>query len=167
MVPLIMEDDDTITDDKLSKLNGVLFPGGAGNYRTIGDYIYKKLIVENDSGNFYPIWGTCLGFENLARFASSSGNPLSNQKSDNHTLTLKFLEDPLQTKMFELSDNPDYYTQEGMLLNHHSYGLSVDVFSTDEALGSMFKPTSTSTDPVSGDTFVATMESPDYPFMGT
>ena len=30
----------------------------------------------------------------------------------------------------------------------------------------MFKPTATSTDPVSGDTFVSAMESPDYPFMG-
>lgn len=54
-----------------------------------------------------------------------------------------------------------------MAFNHHSYGLSLEVFEQDKGLGAMFKPTSTSTDPVSGDTFVASMESPDYPFMGT
>ena len=66
-----------VIDSKLNKLNGVLFPGGAGNYREIGNYIYEFAIKENDAGRFYPIWGTCLGFENLARFASDSGNPLS------------------------------------------------------------------------------------------
>ena len=77
VVPLIMTDEQSVTDDKLSKLNGVLFPGGAGDYLDIGDYIYNFAIKENDAGRFYPIWGTCLGFENLATFASDSGNPLS------------------------------------------------------------------------------------------
>ena len=71
------------------------------------------------------------------------------------------------TKMFSDMANPEYFSEEGMTLNHHSYGLSVDIFSEDAGLGAMFTPTSTSTDPVSGDTFVATMESPDYPFFGT
>ena len=54
-----------------------------------------------------------------------------------------------------------------MTFNHHSFGIALDTFSTDEGLKIAFTPTSTSTDPVSGDTFVATMESPDYPFYGT
>ena len=54
-----------------------------------------------------------------------------------------------------------------MTFNHHSWGLAVETFSTNKGLGDMFVPTSTSTDPVSGDTFVATMESPNYPFYGT
>ncbi len=90
-----MTDEQSVTDDKLSKLNGVLFPGGAGNYREIGDYIYKFAIKENDAGRFYPIWGTCLGFENLARFASDSGNPLSDQVSNEQSLILDFLVDPI------------------------------------------------------------------------
>lgn len=54
-----------------------------------------------------------------------------------------------------------------MTFNHHSFGLSLDVFSSDEGLKKAFTPTSTSTDPITGDTFVATMESPDYPIYGT
>ena len=71
------------------------------------------------------------------------------------------------TEMFRTVDDPSYYSQEGMTFNHHSLGVTVSAFTEDEGLGGMFKPTSTSTDPYSGDTFVATMESPNYPFFGT
>ena len=54
-----------------------------------------------------------------------------------------------------------------MTFNHHSYGVALSAFTEDLGLGSMFTPTSTSTDPVSGDTFVASMESKNYPFFGT
>lgn len=78
-----------------------MFPGGAGDYLEIGDYIYKYAIKENDAGRFYPIWGTCLGFENLATFASTSGNPLSELVSNEQSLTLEFLIDPIYTGMFK------------------------------------------------------------------
>jgi phosphoribosylformylglycinamidine (FGAM) synthase-like amidotransferase family enzyme len=40
VVPFIVNDDQTITDDKLTKVNAVLFPGGGGDYLDIGNYIY-------------------------------------------------------------------------------------------------------------------------------
>lgn len=168
VVPIILEDSNEVVDEKLSKVNGVLFPGGAGDYLEIGDYIYNSLIKQNDEGHFYPLWGTCLGFENLGIFASDSGNPLGDLVSHN-SLTLDFLTaDPnADTKMFEVLDNPFGFSEEAMTYNSHSYGIALDTFKTDAGLGAMFTPTSTSTDPVSGDTFVATMESPDYPFFGT
>ena len=100
VVPLIMTDDNSVTDEKLSKINGVLFPGGGGDYKEIGDYIYKSLIAKNDAGEQYPLWGTCLGFENMARFASDSGNPLKDVVSVNNSLKLDFLKDAKSTKMF-------------------------------------------------------------------
>lgn len=166
VIPIVMTDDQSVTDAKLKQVNGVLFPGGAGDYLDIGDYIYKYAIDQNDNGNFFPIWGTCLGFENLAIFASDSGSPLSNQESNEQSLVLDFLVDPSTTKMFSQIDDPEYFSVEGMTFNHHSFGIALEEFSNDEGLGKMFTPTSLSTDPVSGDTFVATMESPDYPFMG-
>ena len=54
-----------------------------------------------------------------------------------------------------------------MTFNHHDFGVDLEEFTKDAGLGRMFTPTSLSTDPVSGDTFVATMESEDYPFFGT
>lgn len=168
VVPIVYGEDQSVTDDKLSKINGVLFPGGNGDYLEIGDHIYTSLISENDSGKFYPLWGTCLGFENLAIFASSSGSPLSALLAAEHSLTLDFLVDPKSTKMYsEMSEDPAYYSEEAMLYNSHHYGINLDTFSSDEGLGKMFTPTALSTDPESGDTFVASMESPNYPFFGT
>lgn len=76
VIPILSDEDQATTDDKLSKVNGVLFPGGDGDYLAKGEYIYKKLIAENDAGNFYPLWGTCIGYENMCIFAASNGNPL-------------------------------------------------------------------------------------------
>ena len=102
VVTIIWGEDESVTDDLLTKVNGVLFPGGSGDYLELGDHIYKKAIEMNDAGDFFPLWGTCLGHENLARFASSSGDPLSSLVSDGNSLTLDFLVyAPVQnTKMF-------------------------------------------------------------------
>lgn len=54
-----------------------------------------------------------------------------------------------------------------MTYNSHHWGIALDEFKTNEGLHKMFVPTATSTDPESGDTFVASMESPNYPFYGT
>ena len=102
----------------------------------------------------------------MATFASDADNPLSPLVSSAHSLTLDFLVDPTKTKMFDGID-ADLYTKEAMTYNSHHWGLSMDTFSTDAGLKKMFTPTSTSTDPESGDTFVASMESENYPFFGT
>ena len=101
VIPLVPSDSWADTEDKVSRLNGVLFPGGDGDYLEIGDHIYKSLVQENDAGNFYPLWGTCLGFENLATFASDAENPLSSLVSEATSLTLDFLVDPTKTRMFD------------------------------------------------------------------
>ena len=62
--------------EKLSKLNGVLLLGGDGDYLEFGSTIYEHVKAQNDQGNFYPLWGTCQGYEYMARYASDSGNPL-------------------------------------------------------------------------------------------
>lgn len=140
VIPFISDEDQSITDDKLSKVNGILFPGGGGDYTEIGDYIYKQLIAENDAGNFFPLWGTCLGFENLAKFAATSGNPLTKLESNEQSLTLDFLVDrpQEQTLMFSAMENPEYFSQEAMTFNHHTYGVALSKFDDDEGLGGMF-----------------------------
>ena len=47
---------------KVKKLNGVLFPGGGSNCRVFAGQIYEAIKELNDQGQYYPIWGTCLGF---------------------------------------------------------------------------------------------------------
>ena len=47
----------------IPKLNGVLFPGGNAGYVEIAEPVFREIIKLNDQGKFYPIWGTCLGYE--------------------------------------------------------------------------------------------------------
>ena len=36
VVPLILDEEESMIDDKLSKLNGILYPGGSGGYYDFG-----------------------------------------------------------------------------------------------------------------------------------
>lgn len=87
VVPVLLNKDDAYYDHLYSKLNGLLLPGGA----LLNDSIYMKTAQifwikatnnntklnwrpnEERSANFFPIWGTCLGFE--AMFDLISGEP--------------------------------------------------------------------------------------------
>jgi len=48
VVPLIVGEPGEVTLDKLSKLNGVLFPGGDGDYMDYGRFILNKILDYND-----------------------------------------------------------------------------------------------------------------------
>jgi gamma-glutamyl hydrolase len=101
VVPLIWNEPDEIWQEKLSKVNGVLFPGGNGNYVEYGRKIMNRLIQYNDEGTFFPAWGTCLGFEDMLIWASDRGKDILEVYNAHATsLTLDFVVDPVSTKMF-------------------------------------------------------------------
>jgi gamma-glutamyl hydrolase len=64
----------------LNRVNGVVWVGGYIEDRTIHTtaqynklidtlfYTYQHVINENNKGNYYPLWGICLGFEILVMF---------------------------------------------------------------------------------------------------
>jgi len=73
VVPLVLGEPESVTLEKLSKLNGVLFPGGDGDYTEFGRFVFNKIKEYNDNGTYYPAWGTCLGFEDFAIYAADEG----------------------------------------------------------------------------------------------
>lgn len=74
VVPIIREEPDEVTLEKLSKVNGVLMPGGDADYLAKGQFVFEQAKLINDGGKIFPIWGTCLGFENLIVYTASRGN---------------------------------------------------------------------------------------------
>lgn len=124
----------------------------------------------NDSGHFYPLWGTCLGFENMAIWASDEGSDvLSSLAAHNINLPLDFIGDPTSSKMFgDLGFKAEGFHDYAVALNSHSFGLSPDKFKTDAGLAEIYHPTSISYTPDAESLpFVASMESSKYPFFGT
>lgn len=94
IVPLVpnMSEDDTM--DKLKKLNGVFWPGGDGDYMDYARFIYGKVIELNDKGTYLPLWGTCMGYEQIANFTAHYGDPNEIMYLTHTSLPLKFVMDP-------------------------------------------------------------------------
>lgn len=82
----------------MSKLNGVLFPGGAtwfnqtNGYSEAGRYIYDIAVEMNDRGEHMPIFGTCLGFELLTYLSANGTEHREDCYSDRQALPLEFEE---------------------------------------------------------------------------
>jgi gamma-glutamyl hydrolase len=82
--------------DKVDHLNGIFYCGGATtkpDYESLGKAIFEKVKAKNDAGEYYPIWGTCLGFEDMLKFAGEI-KTFGNYVSEKKTIPLKFIEDP-------------------------------------------------------------------------
>ena len=74
VVPIIYDEDFEIVKEKISKLNGVLYPGGGGNgLYELGGKVLKMIEHENDKGNYYPAWGICLGYEFMVGYTADIG----------------------------------------------------------------------------------------------
>lgn len=70
VVPILITQSDEEIDEMLSKLNGVVMPGGNGNYLDVGRKIFEKVKEFNDNGQFYPLFGICQGYEYLSIYTS-------------------------------------------------------------------------------------------------
>ena len=170
VVPLILNEPLDVSMDKLSKLDAVFLPGGGGDYIDWGRPIYDRVKQYNDEGTFFPIWGTCLGFETLAIWESDLGlDVLSVLQAHAISLPIYYTREPSETQMFAgLKEDAEILTDTAMLLNSHTYGVDPTLFETDKKLKNMYKLTSVSFEP-EGDylPFTASMESDKYPFYGT
>ncbi|KAG9354870.1 hypothetical protein JZ751_001583 [Albula glossodonta] len=75
-------------------INGMMFIGGAADLQT-SDYAraakaFFRLAVEaNDAGDYFPIWGTCMGFQLLTVLVAGQ-NLLTNTTAENLALPLNF-----------------------------------------------------------------------------
>jgi len=49
----------------LKKLNGVVLPGGDGDYYEFGRTILEQVIIYNDLSLFYLVFGVYMGFEDI------------------------------------------------------------------------------------------------------
>lgn len=74
----------------------MLIPGGGANlsssgYAAAGSILYKLAVEANEQGDYFPVWGTCLGFELLTYMAAGGKNYLTPCNSYDRALPLQFL----------------------------------------------------------------------------
>nr|XP_002710570.2 gamma-glutamyl hydrolase [Oryctolagus cuniculus] len=157
--------------EKLFKsINGVLFPGGSVNlvrsdYAHVAKIFYKLAIQSFDDGGYFPVWGTCLGFEELSYLVSGECL-LTLTDTISRKLPLNFTEGALQSRMFQNFPAELLLSLaiEPLTANFHKWSLSVKNFTSNEKLKKFFNVLTTNTD---GKTeFISTLEGYKYPIYG-
>lgn len=163
---------DTAEYEKIFReINGLLLIGGAADLETsdfarVAKIFYRLALMANDEGDFFPIWGTCMGMQLLTVLVAGE-NLLANTIAENVALPLNLTEEAGSSRMF--ADFPpklmSALTQEPLTGNFHHYGLTVKTFQENEKLQSFFSLLSTNV-AQNGAHFVSTIEGKRYPFYG-
>ena len=149
------ETDSSILDDLFSQVDAIFLPGGATPLRSFSvDYMLAKA-VERNNDSYFPVWGTCLGFEYLVQFIAGSENILhSGFESENVSLPLQSV---LPASLYKDDRIYDIVTRQNVTLNNHKMGLSPESFYKNSRLQSVWQVTSLNRDG-KGQLFVSSLE---------
>ncbi|XP_070690075.1 gamma-glutamyl hydrolase [Pempheris klunzingeri] len=153
------------------KINGLLLIGGAADleasdFARVARTFYTLAVAANDAGDFFPIWGTCMGMQLLTVLVAGE-NLLTNTTAENIALPLNLTTEAGSSRMFASFPNElmKALTQEPLTGNFHHYGLTVKTFQENAKLQSFFSVLSTNV-AENGAHFVSTLEGKRYPFYG-
>ncbi|XP_069478221.1 gamma-glutamyl hydrolase [Ambystoma mexicanum] len=153
-----------------NSINGVLFPGGGvdlktSEYARAANIFYNLALKANDRGDYFPIWGTCLGFEQLT-YITSGENVLTITKTEDVALPLNFTTAPEKSRIFRdcPKDVLKALASKPITANFHDWSLSLQNYTSNEKLKNFYKVVSTNTD--GHLEFVSTMEAYKYPIYG-
>eukprot|EP01104_Vermistella_antarctica_P002303 TRINITY_DN1253_c1_g1_i3.p1 TRINITY_DN1253_c1_g1~~TRINITY_DN1253_c1_g1_i3.p1 ORF type:complete len:263 (+),score=56.44 TRINITY_DN1253_c1_g1_i3:546-1334(+) len=161
--------------ETLSYINGVLLPGGGTEWQAMltGQYsqtlfgIYNYTMQANGkNADYFPLWGTCQGFEQILSIASGNSN-LTNEyfyDAENLTLALNFTDEASSSELFGPASASvmKIFSTEEVTLNNHEHGVPPQTFLANPALSSSFNILSTNVDR-NGLPFVSSAESKSMP----
>ncbi|KAL6113985.1 uncharacterized protein ACO6RY_04862 [Pungitius sinensis] len=154
-----------------SNINGLLLIGGAADLETsdfarVAKIFYRLALMANDDGDYFPIWGTCMGMQLLTVLVAGE-NLLESTTADNVALPLDLTPEASSSRMFQGFPNNlmKALTSEPLTGNFHHYGVAVKTFQENEKLQSFFSLLSTNV-AENGVRFVSTIEGKTYPFYG-
>lgn len=156
-------------------INGVLLPGGSQNlepgnpYFDTSSHLYDLAKKANDNGDYFPIWGTCLGFETLM-ILSSGGNAsiLAAFDAENFAASLKptraFNKSPfLKALPTSVVDDLKKYPYA---MENHEHGIAPAAWNENPLLAEEMEILTVSLDR-KGKEYVSTVEGKKHPFIGT
>ena len=72
-IPIPYDADQELVSEIFSQINGLLFPGGAADLPITAKYLWDLAVERNLNGDFFPVWGTCLGFEFMLMLVADKG----------------------------------------------------------------------------------------------
>jgi len=151
-------------------VNAVLFPGGGANLNNTplyyaAEYLWELMETANNKGDFFPIFGHCMGFELISILVSQNQTILQpTYGTENVTFSLNFSSGASSSKWME--DAPELITDilstQPVCLNNHIWGIWTSTFSSTSSLNQYFEVISTNVDN-RGTEFVSTWEGKEFP----
>jgi gamma-glutamyl hydrolase len=172
VVPINYYATKTELDKIFNSVNGIFFPGGGSGFPSSAQYMFDKVVAANDAGDFFPLWGTCMGFQWLLISATRNTNildPSDGTQMDayNYSIPLDFTTESKTSRLFNNAGKIyDILAAENVTMNNHHYGIWTNHFYQTPALTSFFNVLSTNKDR-KGREFISTMEAFKYPIYGS
>jgi gamma-glutamyl hydrolase len=152
-----------LLDELFQQINGLLLPGGDAVMPYSIRYLLDKVMESNRNGNYFPVWGTCLGFEFLIQYVGGDDAIQHGFNASNISLPL-LIDSATYTENSQLYNDINIYhsvTNYPITMNNHHQGIEPQWFIQNDALARMWYTTSTNYD-LNHRPFVSTIE-PRYP----
>uniref|UniRef100_A0A8C4QLI5 folate gamma-glutamyl hydrolase n=2 Tax=Eptatretus burgeri TaxID=7764 RepID=A0A8C4QLI5_EPTBU len=153
-------------------INSLLLPGGSvdlqkSEYARAAKFLYHLAIKANDRGDYFPVWGTCLGFEELLVLVAGHNMLIKSTGTTKVALPINLTSGAARSRMYH--DFPLWLLQamttEPLAAFSHILCLPLEVFQKDEKLKKFYRLLSTNKDE-NGLEFVSSVEAIEYPFYG-
>ena len=177
VVPVLYNQSQADLSLLFGQLSGLLLPGGhCGTHGTAyGNASWQLLTMAkqaNDAGNFFPVWGTCQGHEQLAQFGSGTMEPSilnRTQGTEGMIVPLNVTHAGLSSRL--LRDAPSQVItalqHEPITVNLHSFSaLASRIEHAGSATHAFFEVVASNRD-ARGKEFVSLFEARQYPFYGS
>lgn len=156
-------------DSWIPKLSAVLIPGGPGGKGDVKPFVralVERAIQVNKDGDFFPVWGTCLGFEWLIEVIGGNRAIQTNFEADDLSQKLNFtLASPGRLFAGANASIMTWLATEDITYNMHDLGIEPGHFKRDRALSKNMEVLATSVDRT-GKPFVAAVEHQKFPLYG-
>lgn len=158
-------------DDIFTQINMVFLPGGDMPYPAeILNYLLDKVCQSNLEGHYFPVWGTCLGFQQIVEYVAGRGQETV-LRWDYETKGISWALQEVVQENSELYKDPEMYhavTATRSTFHTNRGGITPETFLANTNLTKRFHITSVNYDR-KGLPFVSTIEpkSPEsFPFYG-
>jgi len=160
-----------------NSLNGILFTGGEDTLLLDTPYyqaalkIFNWAIEANGKGNYFPLWGTCQGFQLLSVLGSGGDESVllrNHYNSYNYSIPIDLTPEAATSRLLKglRPETIETLTHKNATMNLHFNGVLPTSYQTNLQLSKMFKLISMNVDR-DGVPFGSTMEGREFPFYAT
>ena len=165
--------DDKYYRDMYQLLNGIVLPGGELDLLTSEcsrvAYLFMSMAKEefDRCGEYFPIWGVCQGYHQLAIFAADmNADVLTETNTYDLALPLELYGNWRSSRLLGGAPNDviKVWQTEDITSHNHKFSLTTKTFTSNPALNRFFKIISTNID--KHQEFVSTFEAIKYPWYG-